>query len=371
VDSTARETGEASSEARRKPKEVSVEEYLWAAETCGGFKEMARFLNLAYSSMMDHLERRDLHAHCYNLFGENTGKPGKRGKPPLPTIEGAGPHGEIDVEAIKESAIRLHDAKRKRAKEKADQHIRFQHGPVAIIFLGDQHIGNGGTDYPRMYEEQLTILQTPGAYVWQMGDLIDNFIIGKLQAENMKPSSPIWHQWAMGGDYLRGFAERLLAVCGGNHEAWTLRLVGIDFTKEVVPGPGVLYDADEIRATIHVGEHEVKVWSRHKWRGGSIYNQTHGQERAARFDTANYDVFVGAHSHTGAVSREFILNASRKIAVQTGSYKVVDDYARVVGFPAHDASTACALVINDSGSMFACADLLAVKEFMSATYKAA
>jgi hypothetical protein len=175
----------------------------------------------------------------------------------------------------------------------------------------------------------------------------------------------------MGKDYLAAFLGRLLAVNAGNHEAWTFRLVGIDFTKEVVPGAHVLYDADEIKATIHVGDHEVKVWSRHKWRGTSIYNQTHGQERAARFDTADYDVFVGAHSHTGAVSREFILNASRKIAIQTGSYKIVDDFSQVMGFPMHDASTACALVINDSGSMFASADLLAVKEYMSATYKAA
>lgn len=355
-------------EKRRKPSDVAVDEYLWAAAQCVSMRGLSRYLKLAHSSMVDDLNARGIYAHVYNLLRESTGKSGPKG-PPAPIIEGTGPENDYDVEAIKREALRRSADKNKRAKQKENQHIRFSHGPVAIVFLGDQHIGNQGTDYERIYEEQRIILSTPGAYVWQMGDLIDNFVIGKLMAENMKPASPVWDQWILGGDYLKGFADRLLAVCGGNHEAWTMRLVGIDFTKEIVPGPGILYDADEVNATVHVGGHAVKVRSRHRWKYSSQYNQTHGQERSFRFDTAEPDVYVGAHLHTGAVARETVHDRRRKIAIQTGTYKVHDDYARAMGFAAHDASTACALVINDTGSMWACADLLAVKEYMLAVYR--
>lgn len=354
----------------RKPSEVSVDEYLWAAPQVGSLKGLARFLKLNYSGMHKDLHGRKIFSHVRALLDEQPSKPGPK-RPPMPLVGGVGPQDDSDIEDIKEAALRLSEAKKERTRKKEDQHIRFSHGPVAIVFLGDQHIGNAGTDLARMYREQEIILDTPGAYVWQMGDLVDNFIIGKLMAENMKPASPVWHQWRMGGEYLKDFASRLLAVCGGNHEAWTLRLVGIDFSKEVVPGAGVLYDADEINATLHIGDHRIKVRSRHKWKNKSQYNQTHGQEWSMRFENGEPDVYVGAHTHTGAVARETVHGKRRKMSIQTGAYKTIDDFARVVGFPANDASTACALVVNDTGSMFACADLPAVREYMQAVYGAA
>jgi hypothetical protein len=137
-DSTAQgqeaELGEASrsaSEARRKAKDVSVDEYLWAAQTTGALKGMARLLNVSYSSMCRDIERRGIKAHLMNLFPE-TGKPGVRNVPPLASIEGAGPDPEWDVETIKNSAIARSDAKKARAHKKANQEIRFPHGPVCL-----------------------------------------------------------------------------------------------------------------------------------------------------------------------------------------------------------------------------------------------
>ena len=98
-----------------------------------------------------------------------------------------------------------------------------------------------------------------------------------------------------------------------------------------------------------VGPHEFKIWTRHKWRGSSIYNATHGQERGARFDDPNFDVYVGAHVHKGAMAREFIHDAGRRLAMLTGTYKAVDDYASSEGFPRNDASTAVAPTCMTTG----------------------
>jgi hypothetical protein len=288
--------------------------------------------------------------------------------PPLPEIIGAGPDVDVDIEAIKQEASRRFRDKARRAAQKDKQRIVFGHGPVCIIFGGDQHIGNQGSDIDRMFEEQEMIRSVPGSYFWQMGDVVDQFILGRLISENWKPSTPIPEQWWIAEDYIKGFADRLLAVNAGNHDAWAQKASGVDRMRDITPN-GVLYDADTIRATVEVGDKQFRIWSRHKWRGSSMYNMTHGQERGIRFDSPRFDVYVGAHRHTGAVARELIHDGQRKIAIQTGSYKLFDDYADAEGFPKHDASTVCALILNDTGSFFAMSDLRSALEYMEAVYK--
>jgi hypothetical protein len=351
----------------RKPESVGLDEYLHFAAEEKSYKSLARRLDLNPSSMDDDLKRRGVYAHVGALL---TGRsnPGPK-RPPTPLIEGAGPDSKPDIEEIKRHARERYRLKAARSEQKDDQHIRFSHGPVAIFFIGDQHFGNAGTDVERAYAEQELILSTPGAYVWQMGDVIDNFIVGKLMVENFKSGAAIMEQWWLAENYLQNFGDRLLAFCAGNHGMWTLKMVGIDYNKNITPS-GVLYDGDEIKASVHVGDKEFRVWSRHKWRGNSMYNPTHGMERACRFDSPNYDAFVGAHVHRGAMAREFVHDRRRKVAMLSGAYKIHDDFATSVGFEDHDASTAVALVLHEDGSYFACADIRAVSNYMHALYPA-
>ena len=113
---------------RRKPSDISVDEYLWAAEQTGALKGMARYLNTPYSSMHKDLHKRGIFTHVMNLLPE-VGKPGARNVPPLASIEGAGPNPDWDIETIKRSAIARSDAKKARAEKKANQEIRFSLRP--------------------------------------------------------------------------------------------------------------------------------------------------------------------------------------------------------------------------------------------------
>jgi molybdenum-dependent DNA-binding transcriptional regulator ModE len=349
------------------PTEYTVDEYLWAAEQVGGLHDLARFMDMSYSSMWDHLHRIDLMAEVRNLMPEEAGKPGPRTVPKLLSVDGTEATRTHDALSIRQEAQRRYEEKKKRALRKRDQHIRFDSGPIAMIFLGDQHFGNAGTDTQRAFDEQETILNTPGAYCWQMGDLVDNFIVGRLMAENMKPSTPVAEQWVLAEDYLYGFKDKLLAYCGGNHGAWTLKVSGIDYRRDITP-QGVLYDGDRLDATVHVGEASYRITSRHKWRGSSIYNPTHAQERGAFKDDPNFDIYVGAHVHRGAISREFIHNRQRKISVLTGTYKTFDDYALQEGFESNDASTGVAVVMHEDGSFFGTSNLKACLHYMRSLY---
>jgi len=303
-----------------------------------------------------------------DLTDYGTGAYGSPDTPPSLEVNGATADGrDFDPEqAIQEQARRF-KRKHRRAQKKRTQTIRFDTGPIMIAFVGDQHLGNAGTDIERVFEEQRIIKQTPGAYCWQMGDVVDNFIVGRLKEQNMKPAAPIWEQWQLAKEYLDRWDDRIVAYVGGNHGAWTMGQTQIDYRRDICPD-GILYDGDDVQATVSVGSATYDIWARHKWRGHSIYNQTHGQERAARFNDPNHDIYVGAHTHEGALYREMIHEGQRKAAVQVGTYKVHDDYARTQGYPESDMSTACAVILHDDGSFHGMADLDAAKRYMNAIY---
>lgn len=292
----------------------------------------------------------------------------------IPIIEGAGPRATPRVGEIRREAEARYQAKASRAQQKQNQHIVFGDseaaGPIALFFCGDQHIGNAGTDVKRMFDEQELIKNTPASYVVQMGDVSDNFIVGKLMAENAKPSIAVWDQWELAKYYLHAWEERIVAFCGGNHGAWTMKVSGIDYQRDICPD-GILYDGDELHFNVHVGSEAsepFRVMARHKWRGSSIYNVTQGLERSAKLDHPDFDIYAGAHIHQGAVAREFIHNRSRKMALMSGAYKIEDDYAIEQGFGPNDASTATCVVLHPDGSFFGCSNIHAVSHYMKAVH---
>ena len=301
------------------------------------------------------------------IGGYGTGGYGEVHAPEKPDVSGATAETSFDPErAIEEQDRRFRD-KHRRAQKKKRQTIRFATGPIMLAMLGDQHIGNAGTDVRRIFDEQETILQTPGAFAWQMGDVVDNMIVGKLKQQNMKPSAPVWESWQLAQEYMSRWEDRMVAFVGGNHGAWTMQQTQIDYRRDICPD-GVLYDGDDIRADVTVGSAQYEIWARHKWRGSSIYNPTHGMERAMRFQDPDPDIYVGAHTHEGSMYREVVHEGRRKAAIQLGTYKIHDDYAREQGYPGGDGSTACALILHDDGSMHGMADLKAAKRYMQAIY---
>jgi hypothetical protein len=304
------------------------------------------------------------------LGGYGTGDYGRPEPPSQPAISGATAESDIDIERAIEEQHRRWKEKHHRAQKKQRQTIRFDTGPICLVFLGDQHIGNAGTDIKRVKREQDLILQMPGTWCLQMGDLVDNMIIGRLKRQNAKPSSDVWSQWQVAKWYLERFSEHesIVGYVGGNHGAFTLKLTGgIDYRRDICPD-GVLFDGDDIKVTVSVGAADYTIWARHKWRGNSIYNPTHGQERAMRFQDPDPDIYVGAHTHEGSMYREVVHEGRRKAAIQLGTYKIHDDYAREQGYPGGDGSTACAVILHDDGSMHGMADLAAAKRYMQAIY---
>jgi hypothetical protein len=253
---------------------------------------------------------------------------------------------------------------------RAEQRITFERGPICLVFSGDHHLGNRGTDYPRMFREAELVRDTPGMYAVLLGDLLDNFVIGQLRRIRDDARLTIGDEWALVRRYLRIVGPKLLAQVAGNHDQWAKLLMGIDYFREVVAtiSPGCIYDTDDARFVVQVGDWQVAVRGRHHWRGHSIYNITHGIERAALWDQ-DFTIGAGAHKHRGGVARSFVVGGQQGMAVMVGSYKRVDPYARRLGVAKVNASTAVAVLLEEKNrSMTGFDNLEMAASFMRAVY---
>lgn len=298
-------------------------------------------------------------------------KPRPQPVPEVTNIVGVRAGEPVDIEDAIDRARRQYKRVNKTHERKHQQHIYLTGAPMMLALFSDQHIGSPHTDIDRMFAEQDLVLATPGAYVALAGDIVDNYVIGKLTAVNMHHTVTVAEEWAIAKHYLERFGDRLLWVHSGNHPAWSNRLIGLDIDRTITPD-GVLYDADEILVNVHIGAHSYLVRSRHKWQGSSMYNPTHAMERAARFDNAAPDIFIGGHVHKGAMIREFVLAGERKTAILVGTYKGSHDtYAREVGFPANDASTGAAVIFFPDGSYQGFGSISAACQVMRAIYRRA
>jgi hypothetical protein len=233
-------------------------------------------------------------------------------------------------------------------RRRATQKLIFDRGPVALAFTGDQHLGGRGVNVPRCFAEAELIARTPGMWAVTVGDILDNFIWASLLGLRLETEFTIPDEWALVRRYLAILGPRLVLSVGGNHDAWTRRLAGVDYFREALAevNPDCIYDADDARIQLMVGEIPFHGRIRHKWKGHSIYNPSHGIERAAKWDQ-DFQWGVGAHTHASGVVRSFNNGGVNGMAAMVGSYKRVDHYARRLGFPKSNQSCAVVIVFDD------------------------
>lgn len=259
-----------------------------------------------------------------------------------------------DAEEVLRRAILRFDHYADLQRRKANQSIRFDHYPVGIAFVADNHIGAEGTDYRRMFAEAELMASTPNLYVVQVGDLVDNMIIGKLQRERMGTSITIPEEWALAKRYLELLGPKLLAVVGGNHDAWTQAMAGFDQLRQVLTTirRGVLYDKNELSFEVVAGGAKWPLRLRHNWGYRSLLNPTHGIERAFERDqTRPFLLGVGAHTHVSGLVRQFNAGGRTGLAVQCGTYKCIDSYAQMLGAATPNGSTAIVVIFHPEHGM--------------------
>ncbi len=288
---------------------------------------------------------------------------------PRPAVEGVTAYEIPDEDDVYSRAVAEWRKTERLEARRNKQTIKFPHGPVCLAFVADLHLGSAGTNYPRAFDEAQVIVTTPGMYLMSLGDFLDNYIVAKLLSTRMETRISIPDEWVLVKKYIRQTGPKLLASVAGNHVHWTQMLVGVDFFREAIAriAPASIYDADDARITVKVGQTNFPMRMRHKWLGNSIYNQTHGIERASKFD-GDFLIGVGAHTHTGGVVRQFTTEGRTGVAVLCGAYKRVDEYARRKGYAKPNQSTAVAVIMDESGAIAGFNNIYFAARMMRAIY---
>lgn len=281
--------------------------------------------------------------------------PGEFPQVEAPQIEGV-TAGDVqpDAERAYQRAVDDWHLVQRLEERRRAQSLKFAQPVIALAWSADWHLGGQGVDYPALRRDLELIADTPGMYLAVGGDLLDNFILGQMRAIRDDARAAIPDEWALARLMLEIAADKIVMVVEGNHDKWTQTASGISYFADVVGGIAAkaLYDSDEVTASMTVGTwSNVIVKARHKWRGFSEVNPTHGPEKSSRFER-DFHIGLAAHTHTSGLTRQFRMidpatqQPGTGIALLAGSYKRYDSYARTLGLPEANASTTVVVVID-------------------------
>jgi hypothetical protein len=262
----------------------------------------------------------------------------------------------------------LFDRQRRRfAQEHSrnSQKITLPAEPCAVALLSDTHFGNDGTDVEAAFRDAHIVARTPGMYAGFHGDIIDNWIIGKLQSLQRGQAVDFGGEIRIARLWLEQLGRKLIYALPGNHELWSARLAGIDILGGWLAGRKILYDPHELNFSLNVGSGQWKWRVRHKWKGKSLYNDLHGLFVGWERGTSPYEIAVGGHTHAGTLFGQVYKHEKVLLGVLTGSYKQIDPYARENGFEKHHGRGCGAIVFHPDGRRWMVEHLDEAAEFVT------
>ncbi len=214
--------------------------------------------------------------------------------------------------------------------------------PIGILFFGDPHIDDDGTDLELLRDHARLVRDTPGLYGANVGDTTNNWL-GRLARLYGQQGTTAEDAWRLAEWWIREVRDWLFLV-GGNHDLWS---GAGDPLKWIAAGADAFYQPSEARVALRFGNGaEVRINCRHDFAGHSQYNPAHGVMKAIQFGSRDHLAVCG-HKH---VSGYGVLRGPETgivcHALQIASYKRWDRYAQERGFRDQHLSP-CALAVID------------------------
>lgn len=220
-------------------------------------------------------------------------------------------------------------------------------GPVGILFFGDPHLDDDGTNLPLIRDHLRLIRETPGLFGGCIGDTHNGWVgrLARLYGEQGTTQREAWRlvEWFFQS------ADWAVLV-GGNHDAhWHGSNNPIDWVIRQA-GASAVYNPNDTRIRLEGPgwERPLRIWARHDFPGRSQWNPTHGIVKAARMrDDYRADIYVAGHTHDPAFHWEpRSTEGDDWYAVRLGAYKTFDDFAEEKGFPTKAGGEAMVLVTD-------------------------
>ena len=199
-------------------------------------------------------------------------------------------------------------------------------GPYGICFFGDPHLDDPYCDISGIERDAQTCAETPAMYAVNGGDSINNWV-GRLERLYGEQDTTVSEGWQYVDWFLNKLGINWLLWILGNHDVWN----NGQAIFEAMNAQGVLMRDWDAKIIVQTPDGDCKLWVRHDFKGQSIYNELHGQKRAAMFG-GGADIFAAFHRHNWGIAQGELDNGKDFTLIRARGYKECDDYALKGGF---------------------------------------
>lgn len=203
--------------------------------------------------------------------------------------------------------------------------------PFAILWWGDPHLDNNGTNWP-LLRAHAQLAQHPAVWSVNIGDTLDNWPHGSrlmslyAQSDQSVATSHKLARW-----FCKASGIRWLVWLFGNHDAWA-GSTSTEWLREMGGKKVVCEDWGAQFVLACPGGAEFKIWAAHNFPGNSQWNSLHGPQKAAAM-REEADVYVCGHLHNWAIHKEESSQRGFTYSLlRARGYKYLDDYAEKLGF---------------------------------------
>lgn len=203
--------------------------------------------------------------------------------------------------------------------------------PVGIIAISDLHLGSAGVNYQYLKEVIELVHDTPNLFVAIGGDLIDNFIIQKLNIATEQREVKVEIQYKFISYLLDKLYGRVLWMIRGNHEAWTERYAFVDQMAKFAAWKNIPYYKDGGIVKLDINGIRYRIHHRHKFWGMSKLNRHNAGKRMYDFGQEPYDIGILEHFHEGSIE-SFHRHDAKRISINSATFKEKDPYAESLGY---------------------------------------
>lgn len=201
-------------------------------------------------------------------------------------------------------------------------------GPIGIMFVGDPHIDNPGSDWD-LFERDMAFAAKRPSYVFAInqGDISDNWV-GRLTRLYADHTITPGEKWGLAEWVFRDSGVSWLALILGNHDCWSGHNDPLDWITKGTVG---VKQAHGARLSLKFPNGSSRrIHSRHDFPGNSIHNPLHALKRETLHGHRDH-IIVAAHRHFGADARDMNGDGEVFVMVRVSGYKISDDYADQIG----------------------------------------
>lgn len=224
------------------------------------------------------------------------------------------------------------------------------HDHIRLYGLSDWHLGSEYCDRKALQKTINAIQTTPSAYCVLLGDMMDNALKGSVSNVYMSTMNP-QSQINEAANILQPIKDKILAITEGNHEARTIKEVGIlpmyilalklGLDVENVYSVGAFVLFLRYGNALRTGRNNVfSIYCKHgSGGGGTVGGKANAMDKMKADIVA--DVYISAHTHQQlAFMREIYIADKQKqtlvsqksLFVNSGSFLSWGGYAVEKGF---------------------------------------